>query len=180
MERLMSGELVYTGVLRTNLAAIVQSVPVSGRTCRVSSEYFAVSGDVHLILGHIGPQDYTSTTPDGRPPTVESARSRLARLVCADAEALDQTEIEALARHIYRQQVLQVRSGLEQVLSSDPELRPHPALVCGAGAFLGRAAARGLGLEIRPDGDDLGSGKSAVLPCFAAASLLDAHLKGSF
>ncbi len=31
MERLASGELVFTGVLRTNLAAIVQTVPVAGR-----------------------------------------------------------------------------------------------------------------------------------------------------
>lgn len=179
MERLMSGELVYTGALRTNLAAIVHSVPVFGRMCRVASEYFAVSGDVHLILGHIGTEDYTSTTPDNRPPTVDSARSRLARIVCADAEGLDQAEIESLARYIHQQQVLQVRSGLEQVLLARPDLRRHPVLVCGAGGFLGREAARGLGLEIRKDRNNLDSGKSATLPCFAAAHLLTAHLRES-
>ena len=40
LERLTAGELIYTGALRTHLAAIVQAVPVRGASCRVSSEYF--------------------------------------------------------------------------------------------------------------------------------------------
>jgi probable H4MPT-linked C1 transfer pathway protein len=51
--RLISGELVFTGVLRTNVAAIVQSVPLDGKFCPVASEYFVNSGDIHLILGNL-------------------------------------------------------------------------------------------------------------------------------
>ena len=50
-ERLLAGELVYTGVVRTNVAAIVRSVPLRGGQCPVASELFAVSGDVHVLLG---------------------------------------------------------------------------------------------------------------------------------
>ena len=146
--RLASGELVFTGVLRTNLAAIVQSVPVAGRNCRVASEYFAISGDVHLILGHLRPEDYTCSTPDGRPPSVDSARRRLARLVCADIEMLSTAEIDEMAEYIYEQQIRQIREGLSQVLSRLPRLRKHPVIVVGAGAFLGLAAAKSLDLEI--------------------------------
>src|SRR5215212_11018778 len=53
LERLVAGELVYTGVLRTNLAAIAPRVPVRGDWCPVASEYFATSADVHLALGHL-------------------------------------------------------------------------------------------------------------------------------
>jgi (4-(4-[2-(gamma-L-glutamylamino)ethyl]phenoxymethyl)furan-2-yl)methanamine synthase len=176
MARLASGELVFTGALRTNLAAVVQSLPIDGRFCRVASEYFAVSGDVHLILGFLHPQDYTCTTPDGRPPCVESARGRLARLVCADTEMLPAAEIDALARYIYERQVCQIRNGLDQVISRLPELRQHPVIVLGMGAFLGRAAAQNLDLEIGYLMNDWGREESAVAPCLSAAYLLAQHL----
>src|SRR5215207_348025 len=43
LERLRAGELVYTGMLRTNLAAIASRVPLRGGWCPVASEYFAIS-----------------------------------------------------------------------------------------------------------------------------------------
>jgi probable H4MPT-linked C1 transfer pathway protein len=177
MARLSSGELVFTGVLRTNLAAIVQSVPVAGRDCRVASEYFAVSGDVHLILGHLRPRDYVCTTPDGRPPSIESARGRLARLVCADTEMLSAEEIDEMARYIYERQVCQIQEALDQVIARLPELRGYPAIILGAGAFLGKAAAGRAGLETGNLMNEWGRGEIAVAPCLAAAFLLAEHLK---
>jgi probable H4MPT-linked C1 transfer pathway protein len=171
-ERLSYGELVYTGLLRTNLAAIVQSVPVSGRLCRVASEYFAISGDVHLLLGHLQPEDYTCTTPDGRPPSVESARNRIARLVCGDIETLSTNEIDELARYVYAQQILQIREAMNQVISRLPCLRRHPVIVFGAGALLGVAAAGALGLKIQDLSNDWGKEAIAVSPCLAVAHLL--------
>ena len=89
LERLQAGELVYTGVLRTNLAAIAPRVPVRGGWCPVSSESFAISADVHLVLGHLTEEAYDCPTPDGRPATVAFARERIARLVCSDTDQLD-------------------------------------------------------------------------------------------
>jgi probable H4MPT-linked C1 transfer pathway protein len=177
LQRLSTGELVYTGVLRTNLAAIVRQVPVAGRFCRVASEYFAVSGDVHLILGYLNPEDYTCTTPDGRPPSLDSARKRLARLVCADIEMLSTIEIEALARYLYAQQIRQVCEGMEQVISRFPHLRAQPAVVIGTGAYMGKAAAANMGLEIHDLSNQLGHRELSAVPCLAAAHLLVEHLK---
>ncbi len=176
LARLSSGELVFTGVLRTNLAAIVRSVPIAGQICRVASEYFAVSGDVHLILGHLRAQDYTCTTPDGQPPSVASARNRLAHLVCADTEMLSMLEIEEMARYIYAQQINQIREGLDQVISRLPRLRSMPVIVLGTGSFLGAAAARSMGLEIR-DLPSWGHDELILTPCVAAAHLLAEHMK---
>jgi (4-(4-[2-(gamma-L-glutamylamino)ethyl]phenoxymethyl)furan-2-yl)methanamine synthase len=177
MARLASGELVFTGALRTNLASIVQTVPVAGRTCRVASEYFAVSGDVHLILGNLRPEEYTCGTPDGQPPSPDSARRRLARLVCADTEMLSADEIDSMARYIFAQQVRQVREGLNQVLTRVPGLRPYPVIVVGAGAFLGLAAAKSLDLKIADLGDTWSGEELAVIPCVAAAHLLARQLR---
>ncbi len=176
LARLSSGELVFSGVLRTNLATIVRSVPIAGRICRVASEYFAVSGDVHLILGHLRVQDYTCTTPDGQPPSVVSARKRLARLVCADTEMLSTLEIEEMARYIYAQQINQIRECLDQVISRLPRLRRTPVLVLGIGAFLGEAAARSMGLEIRDTSGEWDRVDLTMAPSVAAAHLLAEHL----
>jgi (4-(4-[2-(gamma-L-glutamylamino)ethyl]phenoxymethyl)furan-2-yl)methanamine synthase len=172
MERLASGELVFTGVLRTNLATIVQAVPVAGRCCRVASEYFSVSGDVHLILGHLRPQDYTCATPDGQPASLASARRRLARLVCADTEMLSDGEIDAMAEYIYARQVFHVREGLSQVLSRLPDLRRSPVVVVGSGAFLGLAAAKSMNLTIADLAGTWVREELEVLPCVSAAHLL--------
>jgi probable H4MPT-linked C1 transfer pathway protein len=177
LARLSSGELIYTGALRTNLAAVVQYVPVAGQLCRVASEYFAVSGDVHLILGRLSSLDYTCATPDGQPPSIDAARKRLARLVCADTEMLSTEEIDEMARYIYHRQVCQIREGLHQVISRLPRLRSLPVVVLGSGAFLGIAAAAGMGLEVRDLAGDWGMQESAVAPCLAAAHLLAEYLK---
>jgi (4-(4-[2-(gamma-L-glutamylamino)ethyl]phenoxymethyl)furan-2-yl)methanamine synthase len=175
LARLLAGELVYTGALRTHLASIVHSVPVGGRSCRVASEYFAISGDVHLILGHLGPEDYTCPTPDGQPPTLVSARSRLARLVCADTEMLSTAEIDEMAYYIHQQQLRQISEALQQVLSRLAGHRALGVVVMGSGAFLAAQAAQQLGLRSLDARWDRQA--SAVAPCMAVAHLLAEQLE---
>ncbi len=137
--RLLAGELVYTGALRTNLAAIAPRVPVQGGSCPVASELFAISADVHLILGHLAAADYTCATPDGRPATVEFARERVARLVCADAEQLAAGEIDGIAAFLHAEQVRQIEAAVQRL---SERVEGEPAVVpLGTGAFLAREAA---------------------------------------
>ena len=112
LDKLICGELVYTGGLRTNVAAIVQLVPVKESVATVASELFALSADVHLILGNITEKEYTCETADGRGKTLPEALARLARVVCADTEMLTKKEIVNLARYIYDEQVMWVAEGL--------------------------------------------------------------------
>jgi probable H4MPT-linked C1 transfer pathway protein len=145
LDRLQAGELVYTGALRTNLAAIAPRVPVRGQACLVASELFAISADVHLILGHLAPGAYTCPTPDGRPATVEFARERVARLVCADAEQLAAQEIDAIAAFLHAEQVGQIEAAARSV--SERLGNVPPVVPLGTGAFLAREAAERLGRE---------------------------------
>jgi probable H4MPT-linked C1 transfer pathway protein len=146
LDRLLAGELVYTGALRTNLAPIAPRVPVRGGSCPVASELFAISADVHLILEHLGPAEYTCATPDGRPATVEFARDRVARLVCADAEQLAPEEIDAIAEFLHEEQVRQIESAARRV--SGRFGGEAPVVPLGAGAFLARDAADHLGRAV--------------------------------
>ena len=168
LERLVAGELVYTGVLRTNLAAIAPRVPVRGAWCPVASEYFAISADVHLVLGRLAPEAYDCPTPDGRPPTVEFARERIARLVCADVEQLEPGEIDAIAAHLADEQLRQIEDAARGVVRPLPPAAP--VVAAGSGAFLGREVASRLGRAVAPApwGEELG-------PAAALAALLAAR-----
>jgi uncharacterized hydantoinase/oxoprolinase family protein len=86
---------VYTGAVRTPVEVITSHVPRNGRTTGVSAEAFALAGDVHVWRGQLTAEDYSAPTPDGRPATREFVRERLARIVCADREMLDDTAISA-------------------------------------------------------------------------------------
>src|SRR5437870_8670694 len=114
VERLREGELVYTGALRTPVEAIAPTVPVRGRPTGVAAEGFALAGDVHVWRGELAPADYSVPTPDGRPTTREFAGERLARVVCADREMLDEPDIGVIADALWDAQVTRIGEGLER------------------------------------------------------------------
>jgi hypothetical protein len=150
LEKLMNGELVYTGSLRTNVAATVSSVPLRGGTARVSSELFAQSGDVHLVLGNITEAEYTTETADGRGKTRREAMARLARVVCADIEMLTEQEIVQIARYVHSRQVEQVAEGLSQVYSRTKKLTAEkiPLVITGIGKdFIAKTAAQKIRID---------------------------------
>ena len=170
--RLRTGELVYTGALRTPVCAIVRSVPLRGRRCRVAAEHFAVAADVHLWRGRIGEGDYTCETPDGRGRGRAEAGTRLARMVCADLEMLGPGDITAIAEHVARGQVRQIASGIRQVMRRLGSACPRLAVLAGQGAFLARAAAEEIGLATREMAEDLGPAAARAAPAAAVAYLL--------
>jgi len=154
LDKLVCGELVYTGSLRTNLAAIVQTVPVKNAVSTVSSELFALSGDVHLILGNINREQYTCETADGKGTTRSEAFTRLARLVCADTNMLNERELTLIAQHIYEKQIQQIATGLNQVYARVKKVAAAkvPVLVAGLGKnFLATKAAEQIKAEVIMD-----------------------------
>jgi probable H4MPT-linked C1 transfer pathway protein len=175
LERLLAGELVYTGVLRTNLAAIAPRVPVRGDRCPVSSECFAISGDVHLVLGHLTPDAYDCPTPDGRPATVSFARERIARLVCADVDQLDDDEVDAIARFLHAEQLRQLEDAARRVGRSLPP--DAPVVAVGSGAFLAREVAARLRRAVADAPAPWGATAGEVAPAAALAALLAARLR---
>ena len=173
-ERLLTGELVYTGALRTPAEAVVSHVPLWDGQAGVAADGFALIGDAHLWLGRLEPRDYTCRTPDGNVPSRESAADRLARLVCADRDILDDQAIDGIARALADAQVDTVAEALERVLTRWPSIRL--AVITGLGDFIAREAAASLGLEIVPLWDRLGP-SARMAPAAAVAWLLSSNLE---
>jgi probable H4MPT-linked C1 transfer pathway protein len=146
VERLLAGELVYTGALRTNLAAVLSHVPIGGRPCPVSSELFAIAADAHLLRGSLTPEQSTCSFPDGRGAARSEVRRRLARVVCADPDQLADGDLEAIAAAVEEAQVTSIAAALERL--TDRVRAGAPVVAVGVGAFLARSAAERCGLEV--------------------------------
>ncbi|TPQ51227.1 H4MPT-linked C1 transfer pathway protein, partial [Prosthecomicrobium hirschii] len=87
-ERLATGELVYTGVVRTPLMALAADIPFAGRRLGVMAEHFATSADIWRLLGRLPEGADQHGTADGRGKSVAESRLRLSRMVGVDvAEA---------------------------------------------------------------------------------------------
>jgi hypothetical protein len=96
-QRLLSGELVYTGVERSPVCAVVGQVPYRGRWCPVAQELFATMRDVYLVLGELPEQPDDTQTADGRPATRSAATARLARVICADETEFSEQDARDMA-----------------------------------------------------------------------------------
>jgi len=175
LERLVTGELVYTGTLRTNVATIVDKVPLKNEWVRVASELFAVSADVQLVLGNIAPADYTSETPDGAGRSREDCLLRLSRVVCGDLDLLSQDDVLEIAQHIYRIQVEKVAEALKEVSN-----RENLDLVVATGLgmnIIGSKAAEILGLEVKTMDEILSRDECVVAPAVGTSLLMEKFMR---
>jgi probable H4MPT-linked C1 transfer pathway protein len=178
LERLLLGELVYTGALRTNVAAVLSHVPIGGQPCPVSSELFAISADAHVLRGSLTPEQCTCTFPDGRGASLPEVRARLARVVCADAEQLGDGDLEAIAAAVEEAQIASIAGALARVLArvspGGPARRGPgvPVLAVGVGAFLARAAAKRCGLPVHADPGSPLHGRGGEAAAAVALSVL--------
>ncbi len=115
LERLGTGELVYTGTLRTNVATLVEKVPLDDGWYRVASELFAISADVHYILGNITQEDYSCDTPDGAEKSVEASMRRISRVLCGDLDVLSSSNIMSVCEYVYTKQALKISEAIQEV-----------------------------------------------------------------
>jgi probable H4MPT-linked C1 transfer pathway protein len=146
-ERLTSGELVYTGLVRSFLMATESRAPFAGQWTGLIHENFANMADVHRILGTLPDDADQMMTADGRPKTVAASRARLARRVGRDAGDADDAAWEALARWFAEAQVRAATDGAMLVLSQGGLAPEVPIVAAGAGAAVLREVARRLDLD---------------------------------
>jgi probable H4MPT-linked C1 transfer pathway protein len=167
LERLRENELVYSGALRTPAEAIATGVAAEG---------FALAGDVHLWRGQLSPDDYSVPTPDGRPATREFAGERLARVVCADRDMLDDRGISAIADGLWEAQVDRIARAIASVVQRHASLERAIAVVTGLGDFLAAEAACRAGLQVTRLSERWGRAARHA-PAAAVALLLAARLE---
>lgn len=137
VERLKSGELVYTGVRRTPLCAVAPVISFRDTACSVAAELFATTLDVYLLLGEIAEDVSDCHTANGRPATKSAAHDRLARMLCCDREEFTGADAESAARSLAETQQSQLLAAMEKVLV----LQKSPCatvVVSGSGTFLAK------------------------------------------
>lgn len=112
LQRLVYKELIYSGVRRTPLCALVNEVPLLNESVPtgegaslqalvpVAAELFATTLDVHLINGDISEDSDDLNTADNRPATRLAAMNRLAHMLCCDRSDLSESQLQAIARFI--------------------------------------------------------------------------------
>ena len=115
LTRLQQGYLVYTGLLRTNVAAVLRAALVNGFITPVSSEYFASTGDAYLSLNLIPETLFSTDTADRKGTDKISCLRRLARVVCADLEEIGETGALDIAKAVIKTQGDQVTEAVLKI-----------------------------------------------------------------
>ncbi len=136
--RMINGELIYTGVQRTPVCAITQLVPWRGRKCPLAHEVFATMWDVYLTLDALPEDPSRKDTADRRPATKEFAHDRLARAICADREVFTDADARAIAEALADAQIKKIASIITQLVARLQQ-PPHTVVISGQGEFLARA-----------------------------------------
>jgi len=133
--RMLTGELVYTGIERTPIAAIVRSLPHRGVHRPVASERFADSRDAWLLAGGLAADPAMCDTADGRPFTAAAARVRLAHTMLVDPGEVSCDDAARAAEHVVAAQARLVARALVRVATRRGWV-PEVVVVSGHGGPL--------------------------------------------
>lgn len=160
LQRLAHAELLYTGVRRTPVCAIVQTVPLLDESqpnavdlrVPVAAELFATSLDVHLINEDLSGDLQDQNTADNRPATRTAALNRLAHIVCCDRDEISDKQLEHIARSVADQQVATIAHAISNRLRYVSELAgtaPDTVqiLLSGSGDWLAEKAVLKCGVH---------------------------------
>lgn len=140
-ERLETGELVYTGVVRTPLIALGDHAPFAGRRTRLMTETFAHMADVYRILGWLPEGADQQASGDRRGKSLPESEARLARMVGRDRGEGGAAAWRALAAHFAEAQARLLYDAAAELLSRPDVPGDAPLVTCGAGFFLGSRLA---------------------------------------
>ncbi len=176
-ERLQYGELIYGGVIRTPVMALVQRLPFNGAWQGVAAEHFATMADVYRLTGDLPEACDMSDTADGLGKSQADSARRLARMLGRDCQHADLAQWRQLARALKSSQMRVLQQGVELALSRGLLADGAPLVGAGVGRFLVRELARNMALEYL-DASDWVLATTAVddwavacLPAYAVASL---------
>jgi probable H4MPT-linked C1 transfer pathway protein len=178
-ERLATGELLYSGIVRTPLAAVARFAPFGGRVVGIMAELFATSADAHRLAGTLPDGADLHPAADGRGKTPEECRARLARMIGRDAADASEPAWRHLAEFFVRQQTRQIEEAVELVLSGVTLPAKAPIVGAGTGRLLAAEVARRLSRRylafdetIRFAGNTLAAAPADLAPAVSVALLL--------
>lgn len=144
-ERLETGELVYSGVVRTPLIALCDHAPFRGRRTALMAEVFATTADIHRLAGDLAGDADQQDTADLKGKSQRETEIRLARMIGRDHGEGTAADWLALATHFSERQLRALHDAAAMLLSRADLPKHAPLVICGAGLFLADRLAQRLG-----------------------------------
>lgn len=140
-QRLISKELVYTGIVRTAVMAVAQTVQDEGSDVGLMAEYFATMADVYRMTGELNENHDQTETADGAEKTMLASARRLSRMIGCDFDGDDLPRWRKFAKSLRDEQLNTIRQGCERQLARSKPSSAGPFIGAGIGRFLARELA---------------------------------------
>ncbi len=135
--RMQVGELVYTGIVRTPVMAIVQRVPYQHVWQSVAAECFATMADVYRLTGELDEQCDLMASADGKEKTRYGSARRLARMLGADHHQHgDWRPWLKVADYIADKQFEMIEAAYLKIRRQHKEQLSNVIVAAGAGRFI--------------------------------------------
>ncbi|TRW96957.1 hydantoinase/oxoprolinase family protein [Candidatus Methylobacter oryzae] len=144
-QRLISEELVYTGIIRTAVMAVTQTAFDQGKKIGLMAEYFATMADVYRVNGELNEAHDQTDTADGSEKTIPASARRLSRMIGCDFHPDELHRWQQFAENIRSQQLQQIQRACEARLSQHGLPQECPLVGAGVGRFLVKQIALNLG-----------------------------------
>lgn len=177
-DRLVAGELVYTGIARTPVMALSPALPFRGAWVPLMAEHFATTADVYRLLGELPEGADLHPAADGGAKTEEASARRLLRMVGRDLAPGGLEEAGVLAAAACEAQFGLLTRGLGRVLAASGLPDDAPLVGAGVGRGLMARLAVRAGRPFRDagtllaDGSDDGRGLAgAAADCAPAVAV---------
>lgn len=172
--RLVNGELVYTGMLRTSIGSLLREAKLDEHVVQLSPEFFAITADAYLVNGQIPPEQYSCDTPDGFGKDRASALRRLARTVCADLDEIGEARAVSIAQQTIDLQLEIITQAIER---QSAKHHLNNVVATGIGERVIARASQSLGMDCTHLSEKYGQLISDVFPAYAVAKLLECGLQ---
>ena len=143
-QRLVSGELLYTGAIRTAVMAIAQRALFRGQDMGLMAEYFATMADVYRLTGDLQEAHDQAETADGAEKTPQASARRLSRLTGYEYDPADGALWLDFAHELKEKQKQLVKKALLQQMTPG---QPQKLVAAGVGRFLLKEIATEQGWE---------------------------------
>ncbi|MEE9396863.1 MAG: hydantoinase/oxoprolinase family protein [Methylococcales bacterium] len=179
-QRLQYEELIYSGLVRTPVMAVVNAVPFEGQWISLMSEHFATLADVYRLCGELPEHVDQLPTADGNEKTLTGSARRLARMLGRDMESAALVDWQRLAGYIKQKHISTLQNACERQLSRGLLSKDAPIIGAGVGRYVVKEIAGRLGYTyidfadfVSVGNDDTGSFNVAdCAPAVATAILL--------
>ena len=147
-QRLVSQELIYTGIVRSAVMAVAHTAIDQGQQIGVMAEYFATMADVYRVTGELNEHHDQTDTADGAEKSILASARRLSRMIGSDFTIAELPRWQAFAGNIRAQQLQKIKQACEyrfekSGVAIDLTL---PWVGAGIGRFLVKDMAKQMGV----------------------------------